>query len=88
MRYVQGIFILQVDSARYGIIGCYFAKRNISKGEEILSDYGPRFAKLLERDPTQSWYYDLWQKFKNDHPDQKQKIDLYETIAKRKIWKL
>ena len=86
--YVNGVLILQVDSVRYGIIGCYITKRNISKGEEILSDYGPKFAKLCERDPIQSWYYDLWQNFKEDNPDKNQKIDLYETIAKRKIWKL
>ena len=85
---MNGILILQVDSARYGIIGCYITERNISKGEEILLDYGPNYAKLHERDPTQSWYHDLWQKFKDDHPEQKQRIDLYETIAKRKAWKL
>ena len=86
--YVNGVLILQVDSVRYGIIGCYITKRDISKGEEILSDYGPKFAKLCERDPIQSWYYDLWQNFKEDNPDKNQKIDLYETIAKTKIWKL
>ena len=74
--------LLRVDSVRYGILGCFITNRIISKGEEILSDYGPRYAKIDEEDPAQSWYYESWQKFKEHHPDQKQKIDLYEAISR------
>ena len=74
----------QVDSARYGIIGAYVTNQFIKKGEEVFANYGPVYANLLRKpsNPKTMWYYLLWQKFKEDHPDQISYIKRFEDINK------
>ena len=80
----------QVDSARYGIIGAYVTNQFIKKGEEVFSNYGPRYANLLEKDinPTKGWYFSLWQKFKEEHPNEKIFIKNFEDINKKIYWQV
>ena len=69
-----------MDSVRYGIVGSYIAKRNISEGEEIFANYGPYYANIFERN---SWYYYLWQRYKKENPDKKKLIQNFEDEAKK-----
>ena len=50
--------------------------RNIKKDEELFIDYGPSYTNLLEKpkNPHKVWYYELWMKFKQLHPDKNQYI--------------
>ena len=65
----------KVDSARYGIVPAYVTNQNIKKHEELVIDYGPIYANLIEKpkNPLKAWYYELWQEFKQVHSDEQKK---------------
>ena len=75
-----------MDSARFGIIGCLISIKNIKKGDELFSNYGPYYSNLLKPDSNSmtSWYYDCWQKFKTDHPEEIEYIKQWEEISKNR----
>ena len=80
-------FKIQVDSVRFGIIGAYFAKRDIKKGEELYSNYGLSYAPITEiipEYPTSTWYFKNWQKYKANHPHEKEYIANAEKINRSK----
>ena len=83
---IDPMFIqIQVDSVRYGIIGSFVAKRDIKKGEEIYSNYGLFYAPMTEiipEYPSSSWYFENWQKYKANHPNEKEYIENAERINK------
>ena len=79
------LFWIQVDSVRFGIIGSFVAKRDIKKGEEIYSNYGLFYAPMTEiipEYPSSSWYFENWQKYKVNHPNEKEYIENAERINK------
>ena len=81
-------FSLKVDSARYGIIAAYVTYRNIGKGEELCINYGASYANILKKSTYHklSWYYKSWKQFKEDHPEQKEYVKIFEAMAKVKFW--
>ena len=57
----------------------------IKEGEELLTNYGPRYANLLEKsgNPKEKiWYHELWNKFKEHHPNRINYIDYFEKRNK------
>ena len=80
---------MQVDSARYGVIGAFVTKHMIQEGEELFSNYGPGYAHVVEKsdNPKNIWYYDLWKQFKEQHSDQIKYIEYFEKVNKEKLSK-
>ena len=78
--------ILKVDSARYGIIGGFVTNQIINVGEEIFTNYGPEYANILGKpsNPKKIWYYELWKKFKEQHPYQIEYIEYFEEVNMKK----
>ena len=67
-------------------MGSFITTRNISKDEEVFSNYGPFYASVLDnKEADQTWYYDLWQDYKKQNVERKDEIKLFENAAKR-IW--
>ena len=78
---------MKVDSARYGIVPAYVTNQNIKKHAELVIDYGPIYANLLEKpkNPEKAWYYELWQKFKQLHSDEKKYILKFERYNRNAV---
>ena len=64
---------------RYGIIGSLVANRAIKKGEEILSNYGLYYGNMCDKGRMKSWYYDNWQTYKANHPEEQEYIKWAEN---------
>ena len=80
---------MQVDSARYGVIGAFVTNRIIKVGEELFTNYGPGYAHIVGKpdNPKKIWYYDLWKKFKEQHSDQIKFIEYFEKVNKETLLK-
>ena len=67
-------------------MGAFITTRNISKGEELFSNYGPFYASVFDKeDADKSWYYELWQDYKERNADKEDFIDSFENAAKT-VW--
>ncbi len=66
----HGFVSLQFDSVRFGLVGSFKTRRNIKKGEEILSNYGYKncFLSLKKCPKEVNWFYHQFQSFKAKHP--------------------
>ena len=60
----------------------------MKKGDELFSNYGPHYSSLLKPSSNSktSWYYDCWQKFKRDHPEETKYIEEWEEMS-HEFWK-